>query len=78
MPSDKEALGLAMRCVGLVPLQEQKIIRIKNTLELEEVEVSQAYAQEIKQRKDLTIIRRARKISFDPDGYFKPFSDSNS
>ena len=73
MPSDKEALKLAMRCVGLTPPSEQKIIRIKNTLKLEEVEVSRAYAREIEERDDLSVIKGPEKIHFDSNGYFKPF-----
>ena len=50
-------------------------MRIKNTLELIEVEVSEAYAKLIGDRDDLRIIRQARQIIFNPDGYFAPFFD---
>ncbi len=75
MPDDSAALQLAMKCVGLIPPEKQKIIRIKNTLELTEVEISEAYAERLSGRDDLTIIHQARRISFSPDGYFAPFYD---
>jgi uncharacterized protein (DUF362 family) len=73
MPNDKEALALAMRCIGFVPPDQIKIIRIKNTLCLSEVDVSEAYVPLIKEYSNLKIIRQAREISFDSDGYFSEF-----
>ncbi len=73
MPNDREALELAMRCVGLVPPDRIKILRIKNTLCLTEVDVSEAYTQQIKNRQDLKIIKPPRNMSFDARGYFTEF-----
>ncbi|MBC8442161.1 MAG: DUF2088 domain-containing protein [Deltaproteobacteria bacterium] len=73
MPNDKEALALAMRCIGFVPSDQIKIIRIKNTLCLSEVDVSQAYAPLINDRSNLNIIRQARDMLFDTNGYFNEF-----
>lgn len=75
MSDDRAALELAMKCVGMIPAEKQKTIRIKNTLEVIEVEVSEAYASQISERDDLKIICPARKISFTPDGYYTPFYD---
>ena len=73
MPNDKEALLLAMRSVGFVSPAEQKIMRIKNTLYLEEIELSEAYADDVAQRPNLEIIREPGPIEFLANGYLKPF-----
>ncbi|MBT4265047.1 MAG: hypothetical protein HOD85_12650, partial [Deltaproteobacteria bacterium] len=73
MPNDKQALALAMRCIGFIPSDRIKIIRIKNTLCLSEVDLSCAYTPLISERPDLEIIRQARDMVFDRNGYFTEF-----
>jgi hypothetical protein len=53
--SDREAIDIALGSVGLVASDKAKIVRIKNTLELEIVEVSEAYAKDLQKRNDLEI-----------------------
>lgn len=74
LASDRDALRLASVCVGLTPPEKLKVVRIKNTLALEEVEVSEAFARLIESRDDLTALSPAREMDFGPDGYFKPFT----
>jgi hypothetical protein len=71
--NDREALRLAMRSVGFVAPAEQKIMRIKNTLRLEEIELSEAYAEDVAGRPDLSVIRGPEPMDFLENGYFKPF-----
>jgi hypothetical protein len=71
--SDQEALDVAIRCVGLIPTDKLKIMRIKNTSCLSEVDVSQGYAEELKGREDLEIIRAEHELSFNTDGSLPPF-----
>ena len=73
MPNDKEALILAMRSVGFVLPADQKIMRIKNTLQLEEIELSEAYTEKVAQRTNLEIIQEPEPIEFLVNGYLKPF-----
>lgn len=73
MPNDKEALALAMRCIGFVPTNQIKIIRIKNTLCLSEVDLSQAYTTTINDSSNLEIILQPRDMVFDTNGYFPEF-----
>jgi len=63
--SDREAIEIALRSVGLVSSEKCKIVRIKNTLELEIVAVSEAYAQELQKRTDLEIVKEPSPILFD-------------
>jgi len=73
LENDREALDIAIRCVGLVPLDKLKIMRIKNTSCLSEVAVSEGYEAEMMQRTDLEIIQDKRHVEFDDSGNFPPF-----
>ena len=75
MENDCDALSVCMMTVGLVPHAEQKIIRIKNTQYLDEVDISKAYLPELSGREDLEIITTARSLKMDKDGYFIKFMD---
>lgn len=71
--NDYEAIEIAIKCVGLIPREKLKIIRIKNTALLSEVEVSQAYEDEIARRNDLEIVTPKRPMDFDATGTLIPF-----
>jgi hypothetical protein len=73
MENDRDALTVCMMTVGLTPYAEQKIMRIKHTLHLDEVDVSVAYAPELERRSDLEIIEPARPLAMGKDGYFTRF-----
>jgi hypothetical protein len=66
--TDREAVETALSCIGLTPPDKARVIRIKNTLMLGEIEVSEAYAAEIAKRPDLTPIGDARPLPFDAAG----------
>lgn len=73
LKNDREALDIAIRCVGIVPFEKLKIMRIKNTLCLSEIEVSEGYEAEMMQRTDLEIIQDKGHMEFDDSGHFPPF-----
>jgi Lactate racemase N-terminal domain len=73
MENDRDALTACMMTVGLTPYADQKIMRIKNTLYLDELDVSLAYAQELAVRDDLEIIKSARPLGLEKDGNFTRF-----
>ena len=75
MENDRDALTVCMMTTGLTPYADQKIMRIKNTLYLDEVDISRAYAEELKGRDDLEVILPARPLRLDSNGYFERFSD---
>lgn len=75
MENDRDALTVCMMTVGLTPYADQKIMRIKNTLCLDEVDVSLAYAPELADRSDLEIIKPPRPLRLEDDGYFTRFED---
>jgi hypothetical protein len=53
---EKQAIMVAVKTCNKVELENAKIVRIKNTLELNEIEVSENYYDIIKRRDDLEII----------------------
>jgi hypothetical protein len=70
--SDREAIETALSCIGLTPPSSARVIRIKNTLMLGEIEVSEAYAPEVAKRPDLTPIGDAAPLPFDAAGRLVP------
>jgi hypothetical protein len=74
MKNDREAVEIAIKCVGLIPQDKLKIMRIKNTALLSEVDVSEAYQEELEMRSDLEVVIRKRTMGFDIDGNLLPFS----
>jgi len=71
--NDVEAIEIAIKCVGLIPREKLKIMRIKNTALLSEVEISQAYEDEISRRDDLEVVSPKREMEFDAAGNLRPF-----
>lgn len=73
LKNDREALDIAIRCVGLVRLDKLKIMRIKNTSRLSEIDVSEGYEANMEQRNDLEIIKEKHALEFDAAGNLLPF-----
>lgn len=65
--TDREAIEVGLGSVGLIPPERSKIVRIKNTNRLEVVEVSEAFAAEVKNRPDLEIIAEPQPMVFDAE-----------
>jgi hypothetical protein len=63
-PNDRLALEAAMPTIGLAEARDAKLLWIKNTLELEEVECSAAYWPEAESREDLQILSDLRALRF--------------
>jgi len=63
--NDREAIEIALGSIGLTSPEKSKIMRIKNTLQLEIVETSEAYAEALNQRTDLKILDGPCSMVFD-------------
>lgn len=74
--TDRELLEQALNTIGLVEPHNAKIMRIKNTLHISELYVSENYLPEIKDSKNLEIISHLQEIKFDKNGNFKPFESN--
>jgi len=70
--SDREAVETALSCIGLIPPERARVIRIKNTLMLGEIECSEAFLPAIAKRPDLTVVGEARPLGFDAGGRIAP------
>ena len=70
--TDREAIETALGCIGLTPPEQARVIRIKNTLQLGEIEVSEVFAPDIAARPDLTVIGAAAPLAFDAASRLRP------
>jgi len=66
--TDREILEAAMPLIGLTEPPNAKLMWIRNTLDVAEVECSAVYLDEARQRSELEIIREPRPLPFDADG----------
>ncbi|MEJ2024901.1 MAG: lactate racemase domain-containing protein [Deltaproteobacteria bacterium] len=73
LENDREALEVAIKCVGLIPVDKLRIMRIKNTARLSEIDISEGYKEDLSQRTDLEIARKEGPMIFDSAGNFPPF-----
>lgn len=69
MNNDKEALSVALKTCNRTILSDVKIIRIRNTSQLYNIQVSEAYSDEIKDRNDISILSKPKPIRFTEDEF---------
>jgi len=72
--NDAECLGAALRLAGADPA-EARVVRVRNTLALDRFVASSAYAQEIAERDDLTLLQSSVDWRFTDEGDFDPAHD---
>jgi len=70
--SDREAVEHALNCIGLIEPEQARVIRIRNTLMLGEIECSEAFLGEIEKSPHLEILGEARPLGFDAAGRIIP------
>jgi hypothetical protein len=68
LPTDREAVDAALSTIGAVLPREARIVHIKNTLELGELEVSNALLPELTGRADLKVVKDLGSLGFDEAG----------
>ena len=66
--TDREIIDAALPTIGLTEPIDAKILWIRNTLDLAEVECSQAYWQEARERSDLEVLSELRDLPLDSSG----------
>ena len=66
--TDREVLGVALTTIGLIEPQASRLMWIRDTLDVAEVECSAAYLEEAQQRADLEVLTPLRDMPFDADG----------
>jgi len=70
--TDREVLDAVFQTIGMVESEESKVVRIKNTLEIGEVEVSESLLEAVKVRNDLEIAGELGEMKFDAEGNLLP------
>jgi hypothetical protein len=73
LDTDREAVDAALGTIGLVKSDEARIVRIRNTLLLEELDVSEALLPEVKQRDTLEMLWGPKGLAFDNNGGLPAF-----
>ena len=71
--TDRRVLEIALGTVGLVEPDKAGVIRIHNTLDIEEILVSEAYLPEVEKRDSLEIIDPLKDMELDDRGDLLPF-----
>ncbi|MFP6672448.1 MAG: lactate racemase domain-containing protein [Pirellulaceae bacterium] len=66
--TDRETLDMALSTIGLIKPLESRLMWIRDTLDVAEVECSAAYLEEAQQRADLEVLTPLRDMPFDADG----------
>ncbi|MEE2657695.1 MAG: lactate racemase domain-containing protein [Candidatus Latescibacterota bacterium] len=71
-PTDEICISKALETVGFVAPENARVVRIVDTLHVEEVLVSEAYGKEVAARGDLTAVSPPADIEFDNNGDLLP------
>src|SRR5262245_26697385 len=66
--TDREAIETALGCIGLTPPENARVIRIRNTLMLGELEISESLLPEVAKRETLTQLSTPTPLPFDAAG----------
>ena len=64
----RDAIAVALSCLGLERVEDARVVRIKNTLRLAEVDVSETLLAEVAKRDDLTQVSEPAPLAFDAAG----------
>jgi hypothetical protein len=70
--TDRECIRVALGSVGLIPPERSRVVRIKNTLQMDEVEVSESCGDELRGRSDLEVLTGPYPLAFDAQGNLAP------
>ncbi|GAA4616412.1 lactate racemase domain-containing protein [Saccharopolyspora hordei] len=72
LANDRDAIVAALHMSRGPHDRPAKVVRIRNTLTMPRIEVSEAYAQEVADHPDLTALGEPRDWEFDADGRLEP------
>ena len=71
--TDREAIQVALGMIGLTPPEQAWVVRIKDTLRLTEMDVSEGMLSELKAHERLSIVSGPSAFVFDGKGNLPPF-----
>ena len=67
--TDRDALMLAIRTCNDIDFKNPRVVRIKDTLSMEYIEVSEAYLDECRAHPEIEIVSGLHEVEFDTDGF---------
>lgn len=70
LPNDKLVLQAAIKTCNILDFTKVKYVRIKNTLEISEIEVSESLLEHVKEHPNLELTSDLYEIEFDEEGNF--------
>jgi hypothetical protein len=73
MENDREAIRTALGMIGLIPVEKAKVVRIKNTLHLTEMDCSEPMLADVKAHERLSAATDPKPMTFDGSGNLPPF-----
>ncbi len=71
--TDREAIQVALAMIGLTPPEQARVVRIRSTLHLAEMDVSESLLSEVKAHDRLSIVTQPAPLAFDTQGNLPPF-----
>jgi hypothetical protein len=71
--TDREVVDAALAIIGMRPPEAARVMRIRNTLALEEVDVSEPCLEHLSAKAGVTVLGPARQFAFDSEGNLTPF-----
>jgi len=71
--TDREAIQVALGMIGLTLPEQALVVRIKDTLRLTEMDVSESMLSLVKARERLSIVSGPAPLAFDNEGNLPPF-----
>ncbi len=72
-PTDRQAFEWAIRACGPVDAGALRVLRVRNTLHLEEFHASEALWRDLQDRPGVERLEAAAQPAFDPSGSLRPF-----
>ena len=66
--TDREALEASFNSIGDIPIEQVRMVHIKDTLELENILISRAFESEIRQKPGLKLLGKWNEIELNKDG----------
>ncbi|MHB1422181.1 MAG: nickel pincer cofactor-dependent isomerase, group 22 [Gemmataceae bacterium] len=70
--TDREVIDAALAIIGTREPEQARILRIRNTLQLEELDVSEPCLEEAERQTEFTAAGRPRPLEFDAEGNLPP------
>ncbi|GAA2353799.1 lactate racemase domain-containing protein [Saccharopolyspora halophila] len=72
LANDRDAIGAGLHLTQGPQPTPPKVVRIRNTLSMPRIEVSEAYAQEVADHQDMTALGEPHDWEFDATGHLSP------